>query len=89
MVYLYRDADLVALVFDAEFTERVAAALPQTEKLRHLVRVGTPTSGAGPLPVVEFADAEAAGSPGRGFPARSADDQFIIYTGGTTGMPKG
>ncbi|MFD0384925.1 AMP-binding protein [Streptomyces stramineus] len=26
--YLYRDADLVALVFDAEFTGRVAAALP-------------------------------------------------------------
>ncbi|MFJ8506264.1 acyl-CoA synthetase [Streptomyces avermitilis] len=89
LVYLYRDADLVALVFDTEFTERVAAALPQTEKLRHLVRVGAPASDAVPLPVVEFADAEAAGSPGRGFPARSADDQFIIYTGGTTGMPKG
>lgn len=42
LVYLYRDADLAALVFDAEFTQRVAAALPQTDKLRHLVRVGTP-----------------------------------------------
>lgn len=41
LVYLYRDADLAALVFDAEFTDRVAAALPRTEKLRHLVRVGT------------------------------------------------
>ena len=29
LVYLYRDADLAALVFDAEFTERVAAALPR------------------------------------------------------------
>jgi acyl-CoA synthetase (AMP-forming)/AMP-acid ligase II len=51
--------------------------------------VGTPQSGAADLPAVAFADAEATGSPGRGFPARSADDQFIIYTGGTTGMPKG
>ncbi|MEV5607686.1 acyl-CoA synthetase [Streptomyces sp. NPDC052225] len=89
LVYLYRDADLAALVFDAEFTERVAAALPRTEKLRHLVRVGTPAPDAPPLKAVDFTEAEAAGSPGRGFAARSADDQFIIYTGGTTGMPKG
>ncbi|MBK6016583.1 acyl-CoA synthetase [Streptomyces sp. MBT53] len=89
LVYLYRDADLVALVFDTEFTERVAAALPRTEKLRHLVRVGTPAQDAPDVPAVAFTDAEATGSPERGFPARSGDDQFIIYTGGTTGMPKG
>ncbi|MFF3319781.1 acyl-CoA synthetase [Streptomyces sp. NPDC003035] len=92
LVYLYRDADLAALVFDAEFTERVAAALPQTEKLRHLVRVGTPpddNAAAPALTCVPFTEAEEAGSPERGFAERSADDLFIIYTGGTTGMPKG
>ncbi|GHG21920.1 acyl-CoA synthetase [Streptomyces zaomyceticus] len=89
LVYLYRDADLAALVFDAEFTDRVAAALPQTEKLRHLVRVGTPPEGATGLDCVPYPQAEAAGSPERGFGPRSADDLFIIYTGGTTGMPKG
>lgn len=89
LVYLYRDADLAALVFDAEFTERVAATLPQTEKLRHLVRVGTLPEGAPALACVPFAEAEEAGSPERGFADRSADDLFIIYTGGTTGMPKG
>ncbi|MFF3405472.1 acyl-CoA synthetase [Streptomyces sp. NPDC002742] len=134
LAYLYQDADLSALVFDAEFTDRVAAARPRAPRLRHLVRVGASASGAGApeasgavdtadptdaagavsavgsagavsaagavgaadaastaaaVDAVEFADAEAAGSPERGFPARSADDQFIIYTGGTTGMPKG
>ncbi|MFE2505222.1 acyl-CoA synthetase [Streptomyces rubiginosohelvolus] len=90
LVYLYRDADLAALVFDGEFDERVAAAAPQAPGLRHLVRVGpaSPTADPGPA-AVPFAEAEASGSPDRGFAQRSADDQFIIYTGGTTGMPKG
>ncbi|MGW3141166.1 acyl-CoA synthetase [Streptomyces sp. NPDC001139] len=87
LVYLYRDADLAALVFDAEFDARVAAALPQCPRLRHLVRVGGGDEGG--LAAVPFTGAEASGSPERGFPARSGDDQFIIYTGGTTGMPKG
>ncbi|MER5767829.1 acyl-CoA synthetase [Streptomyces sp. NPDC001985] len=90
LVHLYRDADLAALVFDAEFGGRVAAALPRTERLRHLLRVGTPPPDApGPAGAVPFASAAARAPDGRGFGPRSADDQFIIYTGGTTGMPKG
>ncbi|MFI6284753.1 acyl-CoA synthetase [Streptomyces sp. NPDC051018] len=89
LVYLYRDADLAALVFDGEFTGRVAAALPRADGIRHLVRVGPPAGGAPPLDAVPFDRAEADASPLRDFGARSADDQFIIYTGGTTGMPKG
>ncbi|MCD9194538.1 acyl-CoA synthetase [Streptomyces albireticuli] len=91
LAYLYRDADLVALVFDGEFTERVAGALPEAPALRHLLRVGAPPEGApepGVAPV-PFAEAEASGAPWRDFGPRSGDDRFVIYTGGTTGMPKG
>lgn len=89
LVYLYRDADLAALVFDGEFDERVAAAAPQAPGLRHLVRVGPAPAAPPSVPVVPFTEAERSGGSGRGFAPRSADDQFIIYTGGTTGMPKG
>ncbi|MFI9626009.1 acyl-CoA synthetase [Streptomyces sp. NPDC052042] len=89
LAHLYRDADLAALVFDAEFDERVRVAAAQAPTLRHLIRVGAPAAGVRGPDAVAFADAEAAGSPERGFAPRSADDRFIIYTGGTTGMPKG
>lgn len=93
LVYLYRDADLAALVFDGEFDERVAAAAPQAPGLRRLIRVGpapaVPPAANPAQPVVPFTEAEASGAAERGFAPRSADDQFIIYTGGTTGMPKG
>lgn len=89
LVHLYRDADLTALVFDAEFADRVAGALPRTERLRHLIRVGEAPAGSPGPDAVPFARAEASGSPERGFAERSADDLFIIYTGGTTGLPKG
>ncbi|WP_406145140.1 acyl-CoA synthetase [Streptomyces anulatus] len=89
LVYLYRDADLAALVFDGEFDERVATAAPQAPGLRHLVRVGPAPAAPPAVPVVPFTEAERSGGSGRGFAPRSADDQFIIYTGGTTGMPKG
>jgi acyl-CoA synthetase (AMP-forming)/AMP-acid ligase II len=44
---------------------------------------------AGPGGGTAFAAALAAGSPERDFPPRSSDDIYLIYTGGTTGYPKG
>jgi 3-oxocholest-4-en-26-oate---CoA ligase len=42
-----------------------------------------------PYDPIPYDKALAAAAPERDFPARSADDVYIIYTGGTTGYPKG
>jgi fatty-acyl-CoA synthase len=89
--YLFDNADLVALVFEAEFGPHVGAVLPGLPKLKHLVQLddgtGTVTPG---LDAVGYEEALTSASPTRdGLLPRSPDDLYILYTGGTTGMPKG
>jgi acyl-CoA synthetase (AMP-forming)/AMP-acid ligase II len=86
---LFANADLVALVHQAEFGPRVAALLPELPQLRLVIGV---EDGSGePLAegTIAYEDAIAAGSPERDFAPRSNDDHYVLYTGGTTGMPKG
>ena len=88
--YIYRDADLVALLYDAEFAGRVGAAAAVVPAMRHLVAVGAAPEAAAALSgSVRYEDAVAGQPRTRGFPSRSPDDIYIIYTGGTTGVPKG
>ncbi len=89
--YLFDNADLVALVFEAEFGPHVASVLPGLPKLKHLVQLddgtGTVTEG---LEAVDYERALESASPARAdLHPRSPDDLYILYTGGTTGMPKG
>jgi acyl-CoA synthetase (AMP-forming)/AMP-acid ligase II len=50
---------------------------------------GPAGAGAGVKTVVGYEEALAGGAPVRDFGPRSGDDLYILYTGGTTGMPKG
>jgi acyl-CoA synthetase (AMP-forming)/AMP-acid ligase II len=86
LLYLFKDADLVALVHDTEFTQRINTVSPQAPLLRSFISVG---DGARPAGAVGYDEAIAAQRNVRGFGPRSGDDLYIIYTGGTTGMPKG
>ncbi len=89
--YLFDNADLVALIFEREFGPHVASVLSGVPKLKHLVQLddGTGTDTAG-LDAVDYEQAIAAASPTRdGLLPRSPDDLYVLYTGGTTGMPKG
>jgi acyl-CoA synthetase (AMP-forming)/AMP-acid ligase II len=75
LAYHLRDADLSALVHDQDLTPVVEAVVPP-----ELPRV---TIGG------NYGDALADVPGERDFGSRSADDIYIIYTGGTTGHPKG
>ncbi|HUF84912.1 MAG TPA: acyl-CoA synthetase [Acidimicrobiia bacterium] len=88
--YLLDDADAKAAIFHREFAPKLAAVLPELPLLGTFVAVDD-DSGAdlGALDAVEYEEALAQASPERDFPARTSDDLYILYTGGTTGMPKG
>ena len=96
--YMFADSDLTALVYDRRLAPRVAAAAPAAPGLRGLVEIddgslpeaATAQAAAEGLPPIRgYDEALAAASPERDFPARSGDNVYIIYTGGTTGYPKG
>src|SRR4051794_21454350 len=88
LAYLYDDADLVAVITDVEYLDRVTAVLPRAPKVRHVMVLG---AGGADLPeiAIDYEKALAAESDLRDFAPRSGKDIYIIYTGGTTGMPKG
>ncbi|MCL2581344.1 MAG: acyl-CoA synthetase [Streptosporangiales bacterium] len=90
--YLLGDSDSVAIVYQRGLGPQVAGALDGSPGLKPggLVVIDDGTAGdAGPDGAVEYSDALARSAPGRDFGERSADDVYIIYTGGTTGNPKG
>ena len=92
--YMLADSDPVALVYDRRLAPVVARAAagrarparPGGDRRRHAARPGRP----GP-PAAARTTTPRSPPPHRtrDFPARSADDVYIIYTGGTTGYPKG
>ncbi len=76
--HLFNDADLVGVVHQAGYIDRVRAVEPQVPTLRWKLAVGS-----------TYDNALASASPARDFGPRSGDDHYILYTGGTTGLPKG
>ena len=87
LTHVINNSDSEALVFQAQFAPRVAAIRDQLERVKLFLEIddgsGEHLEGAlsyeealrntDPMPVIE----------------RSGDDIYMLYTGGTTGMPKG
>ncbi|ORV11317.1 acyl-CoA synthetase [Mycobacterium celatum] len=91
--YLFDNSDMVALVHERQYSDRVANVLPDTPNVKTILVVEDESDvGEGAYQRyggVEFYSALEKGSPERDFGPRSADDIYLLYTGGTTGFPKG
>jgi acyl-CoA synthetase (AMP-forming)/AMP-acid ligase II len=87
--YLLADAQATAIVVHSQFAPTLAEVLPQLPHLSVILQVDD-ESGNDLLPgAVWYEDALAAASPERPAVDWSGDDLYMLYTGGTTGMPKG
>jgi 3-oxocholest-4-en-26-oate---CoA ligase len=86
--YLFTEAELVALVHDRQFSDKVAALLPDYPGIRAALAIED-GSGVALAGSTDFAAAIAGQSAERDFGERTADDIYMLYTGGTTGYPKG
>src|SRR5665213_3154400 len=89
LIYLFDNADAEAVVFHADFTATVEAIRARLPKVKSWIAVARP-SHAVPAFAADYEALVSRPVP-RAVPpwGRSADDLLILYTGGTTGMPKG
>ena len=87
LVYLWDNADAVAVVFHGAFTETIERIRSRVPRVRLWLWVD---DGSGPRPdwAVAYEEAATSATTRVGAP-RDGDDIYMLYTGGTTGMPKG
>ncbi|MGX9674830.1 acyl-CoA synthetase [Mycobacterium sp. HM-7] len=88
--YLFDNSDMVALIHERQYSDRVANVLPELPLLKTILVVEDGSDNDFQrYNGVEFYSAIADSSPERDFGPRSEDDIYLLYTGGTTGFPKG
>ncbi len=87
--YLLTDSQAEAVVVHSQFAATLAEVLGDLPRLRVILQVPD-ESGAPLLPGAQwYEEALAAASGDKPAVTWSPDDLYILYTGGTTGMPKG
>ena len=87
--YLFTNAGARAVIYHAAFAPTLAAVRDSLPELEVLLQVED-GSGNPLLPgAVDYEEALASSAPELPSVGHSPDDLYILYTGGTTGMPKG
>jgi acyl-CoA synthetase (AMP-forming)/AMP-acid ligase II len=92
--YLFDNSDIVALLHERPYAPLVAATAPHHARLTTIVAMPDPTAPDSRADIssydgVAWEAALEGQSAERDFGERSPDDLYIVYTGGTTGFPKG
>jgi fatty-acyl-CoA synthase len=87
LVYLLDNADAEALVFHSSLGDRVDRITARLPKLKLLIEVDD--GGDGQVATARRYEEVIANTPPMPRITRSEDDIYMLYTGGTTGMPKG
>ena len=87
--YLLADSGATALLYHAAFAPRVADVLPQLPKLRVLIQIADESGNDLVHGAVDYESIVRSGASEPPPVEPSPDDLYVLYTGGTTGMPKG
>lgn len=98
--HIFVDSGMSVLIHERQYTDRVCNVLPKAPDIRARIVIDDGTEAgaeagsgvareSGAVEVIDFEEAVASSSPDRDFEPRSADDLYMLYTGGTTGKPKG
>ncbi len=87
--YLLNDSGATALLYHAVFAPRVAEILPELPGLRVLIQIADDSGNPLLDGAVDYETVLAASAPTPPPVTSSPDDLYVLYTGGTTGMPKG
>ncbi|HTQ16250.1 acyl-CoA synthetase [Mycobacterium sp.] len=87
--YLLADSGATALIYHSAFAPRVAEVLPDLPRLRVLIQIADDSGNDLVYGAVDYETVIASSSPEPLPVQHSPDDLYVLYTGGTTGMPKG